>query len=93
MARSRLLRRAAALIEYQWVGRDITDRLRAEHEHRRFEAQRGIERTLRDADRRKDEFLAMLGHELRNPLAPVGWRSKRSASAAARTRSGATRST
>lgn len=26
---------------------------------------------LRDADRRKDEFLATLGHELRNPLAPV----------------------
>lgn len=26
---------------------------------------------LRAADRRKDEFLAMLGHELRNPLAPV----------------------
>lgn len=26
---------------------------------------------LADADRRKDEFLAMLGHELRNPLAPV----------------------
>jgi signal transduction histidine kinase/CheY-like chemotaxis protein len=26
---------------------------------------------LRDADRRKDEFLAMLAHELRNPLAPV----------------------
>src|SRR5262249_36447342 len=25
---------------------------------------------LRDADRRKDEFLAMLAHELRNPLAP-----------------------
>ena len=25
----------------------------------------------RDADRRKDEFLAMLGHELRNPLAPI----------------------
>src|SRR5262249_30253425 len=24
-----------------------------------------------DADRRKDEFLAMLGHELRNPLAPM----------------------
>ena len=28
-------------------------------------------RDLRDADRRKDEFLAVLGHELRNPLAPV----------------------
>ncbi|MGB8932446.1 MAG: hybrid sensor histidine kinase/response regulator, partial [Anaeromyxobacteraceae bacterium] len=29
------------------------------------------ERTLRDADRRKDEFLAILSHELRNPLAPI----------------------
>ncbi|HEY5801902.1 MAG TPA: ATP-binding protein, partial [Burkholderiaceae bacterium] len=28
-------------------------------------------RSLRDADRRKDEFLAMLAHELRNPLAPI----------------------
>lgn len=30
------------------------------------------EAALRDADRRKDEFLAMLAHELRNPLAPIG---------------------
>lgn len=27
--------------------------------------------TLREVDRRKDEFLAMLAHELRNPLAPI----------------------
>lgn len=26
---------------------------------------------MRDVDRRKDEFLAILGHELRNPLAPI----------------------
>jgi PAS domain S-box-containing protein len=29
------------------------------------------ERALLDADRRKDEFLATLAHELRNPLAPI----------------------
>jgi signal transduction histidine kinase/ActR/RegA family two-component response regulator len=29
------------------------------------------EQELREADRRKDEFLAMLAHELRNPLAPI----------------------
>jgi PAS domain S-box-containing protein len=30
------------------------------------------EEALREADRRKDEFLATLAHELRNPLAPIG---------------------
>ena len=33
--------------------------------------QRAAEAALREADRRKDKFLAMLGHELRNPLAPI----------------------
>ncbi|MDA8232673.1 MAG: ATP-binding protein [Magnetospirillum sp.] len=32
---------------------------------------RQAEAALREADRRKDEFLAILGHELRNPLAPM----------------------
>jgi CheY-like chemotaxis protein len=30
-----------------------------------------IQRALKEADHRKDQFLAMLGHELRNPLAPI----------------------
>ena len=30
-----------------------------------------IEVALKEADRRKDEFLAILAHELRNPLAPI----------------------
>lgn len=37
---------------------DITDRVRAEE-------------SLKEEHRRKDEFLAMLAHELRNPLAPI----------------------
>jgi PAS domain S-box-containing protein len=40
------------------VSRDLTD-------------QKRMENALRDADRRKDEFLAMLAHELRNPLSAI----------------------
>lgn len=36
-----------------------------------IEARRRIEEQLRESNRRKDEFLAMLGHELRNPLMPI----------------------
>ncbi|WP_338762248.1 ATP-binding protein [Massilia sp. METH4] len=41
------------------VSVDIAQRVRAEQ-------------ALKEADQRKDEFLAMLAHELRNPLAPIG---------------------
>jgi two-component system CheB/CheR fusion protein len=44
---------------------EVAERKRLEQElHQRAEE-------LAEADRRKDEFLAMLGHELRNPLAPI----------------------
>jgi PAS domain S-box-containing protein len=44
---------------------DFIQRCKLEQVLRRSEA------ALRDADRRKDEFLALLAHELRNPLAPI----------------------
>jgi len=47
------------------IARDITDRKRAEAEREKFVAE------LAEADRRKNEFLAMLAHELRTPLAPI----------------------
>jgi PAS domain S-box-containing protein len=47
------------------VIRDTTDRKQLEMELRRQAEE------LAEANRRKDEFLAMLSHELRNPLAPV----------------------
>ena len=34
-------------------------------------AQRELQEALQETDRRKDEFLAMLAHELRNPVAPI----------------------
>jgi PAS domain S-box-containing protein len=47
------------------VARDITDRKAAD------DALREAVTALREAERRKDEFLALLAHELRNPLAPL----------------------
>jgi DNA-binding response OmpR family regulator/nitrogen-specific signal transduction histidine kinase len=41
-------------------------------QHRRAEqALKRTESALRDANRRKDEFISILGHELRNPLSPI----------------------
>ena len=48
------------------VVRDVSEREAAERERR------AADQALREADRRKDVFLATLAHELRNPLAPIG---------------------
>ena len=48
---------------------DAVTARRAEQEE--IDKRRRVEEELRDADRRKDEFLAMLAHELRRPLAPI----------------------
>ena len=54
------------------IARDITQRKRTEEVLRHEVAVRQrAEAALREADRRKDEFLATLAHELRNPLAPI----------------------
>ncbi len=53
------------LLGFMKVMRDQTERKKMEDELRQFAAE------LSEADRRKTEFLATLGHELRNPLAPI----------------------
>jgi PAS domain S-box-containing protein len=59
VARGRAYRDAAGKpVRMEGVALDVTERKQAEE-------------ALKEADRRKDEFLAMLAHELRNPLAPI----------------------
>ncbi|MGD0089377.1 MAG: ATP-binding protein [Planctomycetota bacterium] len=50
------------------VAADLTD---LENSTELIQQLRRQQEALQDADRHKDEFLAMLGHELRNPLAPI----------------------
>jgi PAS domain S-box-containing protein len=53
-------------MRFDGVTVDVTAPKNAEDELRRIAAR------LQETDHRKDEFLAMLAHELRNPLAPIG---------------------
>jgi PAS domain S-box-containing protein len=56
---------AGRIIGASKIARDITEQKRLEEELR------DRTRQLAEADRRKNEFLAMLGHELRNPLGQI----------------------
>jgi PAS domain S-box-containing protein len=54
------------------IFRDIGEQRRAERVLKETaESLRRLTAELSEADRRKDEFIAMLAHELRNPLAPI----------------------
>jgi PAS domain S-box-containing protein len=64
--------------EYRWMRSDATPRLGEDGGLIGYVGatvditeRRNAEDALRVADRQKDEFLAMLAHELRNPLAPI----------------------
>ena len=63
--RARVIEERGRAVRMVGVVMDISERKRT-NDALRLQAEQ-----LAEADRRKDEFLAVLGHELRNPLAPI----------------------
>ena len=56
---------AGTVVGASKIARDVTERRKLE------DSLRQLASDLSETNRRKDEFLAMLAHELRNPLAPI----------------------
>lgn len=78
--------KATVFVELQLRTAEVARQAEQIREHERREHERSLEEErsrweaeallrqmeqLAEADRRKDQFLALLGHELRNPLAPI----------------------
>ena len=65
MACAPILDEGGRVVGLSHIAQDITKQVEARHEVHR------LLRDMREADRRKDSFIATLAHELRNPLAPI----------------------
>ncbi|MFO1433083.1 MAG: ATP-binding protein [Candidatus Competibacteraceae bacterium] len=65
------LRQAQAELEQRVQARTAELQVANDALQQEIEQRRQVEHELREAGRHKDEFLAMLAHELRNPLAPI----------------------
>jgi signal transduction histidine kinase/CheY-like chemotaxis protein len=67
--------RDTGIAEFDLLAQALRDGAEAEHRRAEEQTRRRLaenqEAMLRQADRQKDEFLATLAHELRNPLAPI----------------------
>jgi two-component system CheB/CheR fusion protein len=59
------------IVESRWQLTRIGERKLVLETNRDITERKAAQEALRRADRQKDEFLAMLAHELRNPLAPI----------------------
>jgi len=62
---------AGALIGFAKVTRDLTERKLAEEQARQLAREQAARAAAETVSRRKDQFLAVLSHELRGPLAPI----------------------